>query len=183
MKTCTKCGQRKSVLQFSGFESRCKQCCASRSRKYHRHHRIAQCRRMTAYHNSHKQQAKTRAQKYAAAHRELATAKNHYRFAHCPQMWQFKHYHNMKFYHRWDTAKNKPKAAVTFAHNAEIWMQQHCPCPGAGWELHIEKTVKYPNGYFGPGGFRWLRRADVHQKMELATAMRIVEAAGYTIQY
>lgn len=188
MKRCSVCHRLRRRKYFSprrackdGLDYRCKACQAARSRQYHADHRPRVTARMRNYHTPHRTQGLARSRRYAACHRERATAKNHYRFAHTPTMWQFKYYKRMTFYSKWDTEKRQPRAATVFAANAERWMKIHLPCPGRGWDLHVDKTPKHPFGYFGPGGFRWLQRADVHQKLELSRAIQIVEAAGYTL--
>lgn len=133
------------------------------------------------WYQTHKKEKGVRDKAFRESHREWGTARRHYYMAHSVKHPQFGSYKSMKFYPKWDTAKGTPRATVVFSKNAEKWMKAHCPCPGKGWELHVEKTSRHPFGYFGPGGIRWMERIDRHQKIELAKALRIVEGAGYKV--
>jgi hypothetical protein len=169
MKTCTTCRAPKPLTEFhrhrrtrDGYAPICKTC---RGR----------------YLDAHRVESAARDARYNAAHRERITAKNHYRWAHSPKAAAFSSYKNMVFCAEWDTEKDTPNACVAFSRNAENWMLAHCKCPGVGWELHVEKTPDYPCGYFGPTGIRWVNRSDLHENIELARALRIIERAGYTV--
>jgi hypothetical protein len=141
------------------------------------HSQCKACRKR--YRSTHKAQQTA----YLESKKERQTAWNHYKWAHTPNQPNFKHYQHMQFHQAWDTAPGTPDAAAVFAANAVLWIKAHCPAPRPGhlWALHVDKTEKYPFGYFGPDGIRWMPRIDMHQKLELAQAMRIVEQAGYIV--
>jgi hypothetical protein len=115
---------------------------------------------------------------YYATHKERKSAYHYYHMAHTPNKPYFEFYKNMIFCPEWDTAKGTPKARSVFARKAEVWMKQHLPCPGKGWDLHVEKTPEHPFGYFGPGGIRWRHETEIRSKSEIAEAIRKLKAYG-----
>ena len=173
MKICSRCRSPKSPRNFhknkqaaDGRHSTCKACRKSYNHTYFASHRHEQAARNASFYSTH---------------RERKTASFHYYCAHNSTSPQFKSYREMTFYFVWDTAAGTPEAARTFARNAETWMMTNCRCPGKDWALHVDKTALFPKGFFGPGGIRWMKKLDVHQKIELAQALRIVEDAGYVV--
>jgi hypothetical protein len=68
-------------------------------------------------------------------------------------------YRNMKFFDAWNPGKGG--SFIVGCH----WIRKNLgPRPSSEHQLHVLKTKKHPNGFFGPGGIVWRHKMDRHDQ-------------------
>ena len=172
IKTCTKCGLPKDEFYVDknrkdGLHPWCKSCTRTNSARWRAAHPKRVRASNAAWVAANPELDRTIRAAWRIAHPEYITADHHYRWQHDSSQRNYKFYKNMTFHTLWDAAPGTSKAASIFARNAAQWMKEYCAKPGVGYQLHVLKTKKHPNGYFGPGGIVWRHKTDRHDQMAL----------------